>query len=128
MTRGDIQALKIEPTKWCHVIIFISPMRNPNFSSNPSRHHAGSFRRSPSTRWSSRPPQLQRTTTLQQRLYLLPHTFTIPVALQQCAPAPPCRPPLTHTTTAFLHPFSHGNHSPRRSFYSNGEQSPRICT
>jgi len=38
MTRGDIQALKIQPTKWCHVIIFISPMRNPNFSSNPSCH------------------------------------------------------------------------------------------
>jgi len=33
MTRGSIQALKIQPTKWCHVIIFISPMRNPNLSS-----------------------------------------------------------------------------------------------
>ena len=34
MTRVMIQQLKIQPTKWCHVIIFISPMRNPNFSSS----------------------------------------------------------------------------------------------
>ncbi|QCE14568.1 hypothetical protein DEO72_LG11g1571 [Vigna unguiculata] len=36
-------------------------MRSPNFSSNPSRQHADSRRRSPSIRWSSQPPQLQRT-------------------------------------------------------------------
>ena len=32
LTRVMIQQLKIQPTKWCHVMIFIFPMRNPNFS------------------------------------------------------------------------------------------------